>query len=310
MPPPAVFLLGPTASGKTAVSLVLASRFPLEIVSVDSALVYRGMDIGTAKPAPAERDRVPHYLIDICAPDETVTLGDFQEMAYGVIVDLLARGKLPILVGGTGQYVTAVVEGWGIPRVPPQPRLRRVLAKLGGAELARWLAALDAEKHAELDVRNVRRVIRALEVTLVAGRPISELQRKKPPPYDFLLLGLYREREQLYTRIDERVEQMMAEGLLDEVRRLHEEEGYGRRLPSMSGIGYRQLIAYLHGEISLDEAVQRIKFETHRFARQQNTWFRRDDARIHWFDAGQDGVETAVASFVEDWIKNRIESDE
>ena len=214
---------------------------------------------------------------------------------------MLANGRLPILVGGTGQYVKAVVEGWGIPEVPPHPGLRAALAQLGGPELARWLRQLDpvaAEKH---DPRNVRRVIRALEVTLVAGQPISELQRKTPPPYRICQIGLTRPREELYARIDARVNQMMANGLLAELKGLRD-AGYGRSLPSMSGLGYRQLWAYLDGEMSLDEAIERIKFETHRFARHQASWFRLDDAAIRWFEMNDD-VATAVLDHVKRWLK-------
>jgi tRNA dimethylallyltransferase len=292
-------ILGATAVGKTRLSLRIAEKFDGEIISADSRLFYRGMDIGTAKPSPAEQARVPHHLIDICQPDETVTLGEYQRLAYQTIDAVLANGRLPILVGGTGQYVKAVVEGWGIPAVPPQPALREALEALGGPELARWLRLLDPEAAERIDPRNVRRVIRALEVTLVCGRPISELQRKTPPPYRMLVIGLRREREALYRRIDERVEQMMAAGLLAELEGLRD-GGYGRSLPSMSGLGYRQLWAYLEGEMLLPEAVERIKFETHRFARQQHTWFRRDDPRIVWFDA-EEG-ETAVLERVRMWL--------
>jgi tRNA dimethylallyltransferase len=198
----------------------------------------------------------------------------------------------------------AVVEGWGIPKVPPQPALRDALAALAGPELARWLQELDPEAADSIDARNVRRVIRALEVTLVSGVPISELQRKTPPPYHSHIIGLYRRREQLYQRIDQRVDQMLADGLLAELEAL-KEAGYGRSLPSMSGLGYRQLWAYLDGELTLAEAVERIKFETHRFVRQQNTWFRQDDPRITWFDAGDEGVETAVLAHLQSWLDSR-----
>ena len=187
----------------------------------------------------------------------------------------------------------AVVEGWGIPRVPPQPELRAQLGRLGKDELARWLVYLDpivAKKH---DPRNVRRVVRALEVTLVSGRPISELQKKTPPPYDIFMLGLHRDRAVLYERIDRRVDLMMEAGLLAEVTAL-QKAGFGRELSAMSGLGYRQILDHLAGQMSLSKAVERIKFETHRFARQQTTWFRQDDARIQWFDLGDGGVETAV----------------
>ena len=297
-----VVLLGQTAVGKTALSLKLAQALNGEIISADSRLFYRGMDIGTAKPSPAEQAQATHHLIDLCHPDETITLGDYQRRAYQTINAVLANGRLPILVGGTGQYVKAVVEGWGIPKVPPQPKLRDALAQLPGPELARWLAALDPEAAQKHDPRNLRRIIRALEVTLVAGRPISELQRKTPPPYHICQIGLTRPREELYTRIDARVEQMMANGLLEELKTLRE-LGYGRSLPSMSGLGYRQLWAYLDGEMSLEEAVERIKFETHRFARHQANWFSQDDPAITWFKM-EDGVETAVLQQLTHWLKD------
>jgi len=299
MASPLLVLVGPTAVGKTALSLELARRFDGEIISADSRLFYRGMDIGTAKPSAAERAAIPHHLIDLAAPDETLSLGEYQRLAYRTIDDVLARGRLPILVGGTGQYVWAVVEGWGIPEVAPQPALRAALEALGQSEPARWLAALDPVAAGRIDPRNVRRVVRALEVTLHTGRPISKLQRKTPPPYDIHMLGLSRGRDALYARIDARVEGMMAEGLLDETVRLRE-AGYDPNLPAMSGLGYRQLLAYLAGEMSLEEAIERVKFETHRFARQQATWFRGDDSRIRWFEADDTG---AVVSAVEEWLR-------
>lgn len=294
-------LVGPTAAGKTAVSLRIANMMGGEIISADSRLFYRGLDIGTAKPTVAEQAQIPHHFIDICAPDETLTVGDYQARAAALFPEIWARERLPILVGGTGQYVWSVVEGWGIPRVPPQPALRVALESLGGEELARWLAALDPPAAGAIDPRNVRRVIRALEVTLVSGRPISEWQRKQPPPYHIAIVGLTWPRSLLYARIDARVEQMMADGLLAEVEGLRA-AGYGRHLPAMSGLGYRQLWAYLEGEMTLAEAVQRIKFETHRFVRQQATWFRADDPRITWFEMAESMGETAVSDFVQNWL--------
>ena len=294
---PLLALVGPTAVGKTALSLELARRFDGEIVSADSRLFYRGLDIGTAKPMAAERAAAPHHLIDIRDPGEMLSLGQYQRLAHATIDGVLARGRLPILVGGTGQYIMAVAEGWGIPEVAPRPALRAALEGLGGAEAARWLAALDPAAAARIDPRNVRRVVRALEVTLVSGRPISELQRKTSPPYDVRLVGLRRDRATLYARIDARVDDMLAAGLLDEVRRLRD-AGFADE-PPLSGLGYRQLLAYLRGETTLDEAVARIKFETHRFARQQATWFRADDPRIAWFEAG-DGE--GVVAYVADWL--------
>jgi tRNA dimethylallyltransferase len=299
---PLLVLVGQTAVGKTALSLQLATQLNGEIISADSRLFYRGMDIGTAKPTVAERTAVPHHLIDICKPDETLSLGEYQKLAYAAIERVQREGHLPILVGGTGQYVRAVVEGWGIPEVAPQPALRETLAMLGGDEVVRWLRTLDPTAAARIDPRNTRRVIRALEVTLVSGRPISELQRKTPPPYGICQIGLYRERADLYARIDARVGRMLADGLLAEVEALRQ-RGYGRHLPAMSSLGYQQLWAYLDGEMTLEEAVARIKFETHRFARHQAAWFRRDDPTITWFAATRPDLETAVSAFVERWLK-------
>ncbi|GIK59084.1 MAG: tRNA dimethylallyltransferase [Chloroflexota bacterium] len=296
---PLLVLVGATAVGKTALSLALAQQFNGEIISADSRLFYRGMDIGTAKPTLAERTAVPHHLIDICNPDETLSLGAYQKLAYQTINEVQGHGRLPILVGGTGQYVKAVIEGWGIPAVAPQPALREVLSGLDGEELARWLRTLDPAS--QIDPRNTRRVIRALEVTLVSGVPISVLQRKSPPPYTIKVIGLYRERAAHYARIDARVDEMMAAGLLAELEGLRA-AGYGRALPAMSGLGYQQLWAYLDGKMALDTAVERIKFETHRFARHQAAWFRRDDPTISWFDAAQSDVGTAVAEQVVAWL--------
>ena len=204
---PLLVIVGPTAVGKTALSLHLAQSFDGEVVSADSRLFYRGMDVGTAKPTPEERASVPHHLIDVAAPDQTVGLAEFQEQAYAAIDDVHARGRLPLLVGGTGQYVRAVLQGWRIPRVPPDPELRAKLETQaeheGAAQLHARLAELDPDAAARIDSRNVRRVIRALEVCLITGRPISQQQRKQPPPYRMLQIGLTMERslDNLYRRI-------------------------------------------------------------------------------------------------------------
>ena len=296
--PPLLVVVGPTASGKTELSLQLARRFDGEIISADSRLFYRGMDVGTAKPSTAERLAVPHHLIDICDPNETLGLGQFQRLAYRKIDEVLERGCLPILTGGTGQYVWAVVEGWGIPEVAPRAELRAALEGLDSRELDRWLRALDPAAADRIDRRNIRRVVRALEVTLVTGQPVSELQRKTPPPYDLRVIGLGLDRAALYDRIDARVDAMMAAGLLDEVTRLRD-AGYGPELPPMSGLGYRQLLSHLAGDMTLEAAVERIKYETHRFARQQATWFRADDPRIKWFASDQ---AEAVMAWVGRWL--------
>lgn len=301
---PLLVVVGPTAVGKTALAVRLGEALGGEVVSADSRQVYRGMDIGAAKPTAEERARAAHHLIDLRDPDEPLSLAEYQALAYRTIDGLLARGRLPMLVGGSGQYVHAVVEGWGIPAVPPDETLRAQLyaeAEAAGAEaLHARLRALDAVAAARIDPRNVRRVVRALEVCLVAGRPISELQRKAPPPYRIAPIGLTRPRPALYRRVDDRVDAMIAAGLADEVRRLAE-AGYGWRLPAMSGLGYRQMGAYLRGETSLEEAAQSIKRETRRFIRQQYNWFRLSDPRIRWFDLeafSLSEVEVAVADLL------------
>ena len=295
--PPLVAIVGPTAAGKTALSVRLARATGGEVVSADSRQISRRMDIGTAKATPEEQAGVPHHLLDIVDPDEVLTLAEFLALAYTAIDDILARGRVPFLVGGTGQYAMAVLEGWQVPRVPPDEKLRRELyrqAETGGAEaLHARLQALDPLAARRIDPRNVRRVVRALEVCLTTGRPISEQQEKVAPPYRILILGLDLPRDVLYERIDRRVDAMMAAGLEEEVRRLVA-AGYGFDLPAMSGVGYGQFRPYLAGEASLDETVQAIKRATRRFVRHQANWFQPGDPRIHWLDATADPFEPAL----------------
>ncbi len=299
--PPLVVIVGPTAVGKTALSLRLAKAFAGEIVSADSRQVYKGMDIGTAKATLEERDEVRHHLVDILDPDQTLTLAEFQRLAYVAIDDILARERTPFLVGGSGQYVRAVVAGWRVPRVAPQERLRASLETLDTEELVRWLVALDPVALGRIDQRNRRRVIRALEVTLVTGRPISEQQRRSAPRYRVLQIGLALARPQLYQRVDARVDRMMEAGLLDETRRLAQR--YGWDVPAMSGLGYAQLGAYLRGTMTLEESVAAIKRETRRFVRHQANWFKPDDPTIHWFDVERpEPAAEAIGRFLRDWL--------
>jgi tRNA dimethylallyltransferase len=296
--PPLIAVVGPTAVGKTSLSIRLAEALVGEIVSADSRQVYRGMDIGTAKATLEEQAQVPHHLLDVVAPDEPLSLAEFQEMAYGAIDEILARRGVPFLVGGTGQYVMAVLEGWQVPRVPPDDRLRmdlyRQAEKEGAEALHARLRRLDPAAAERIDARNVRRVVRALEVCLLTDKPISEQQGKRPPPYRILIIGLNLSRPQLYRRIDERVDHMMAIGLEREVRNLVA-QGYGFDLPAMSGVGYGQFAAYLAGEQALPDVVQEIKRATRRFVRQQANWFRRKDPRIHWLDAAGEPYDAALS---------------
>ena len=281
-----IAIVGPTGVGKSRVALALASELGAEVVSADSRQVYRYMDIGTAKPNAQDRALVPHHLIDVVNPDEPFSLALYQEMASRALEDIDRRGKVALLVGGTGLYVRAVLEGWRVPRVAPDPELRRRLEERAQAEsgaLYNELAKLDPVAAEGIDPRNLRRIIRALEVCYTTGVPFSALKGTTPPPFQALVVGLTSTREVLYQGIDSRVDDMVRQGLVDEVRRLVE-QGYGLDLPSMSGIGYREIGMYLRGQLDLPTAVERIKFETHRFARHQYGWFRTSDKRIHWLN--------------------------
>jgi tRNA dimethylallyltransferase len=290
---PLVVIAGPTATGKTALALSLADRlrptWEAEVVSADARQIYRLMDIATAKPASAERARLPHHLLDVVWPDETLTLAEYQRLANAAVTEVWARGRLPLLVGGAGLYIRAVVDGLAIPEVAPQPELRAemeaLLAKEGVAALHARLATLDPVMAARIDARNPRRLIRALEVCLITGRPLSERQGARQTPYRPLLFGLNMERDVLYARADTRIDAMLAAGLVAETEALLA-RGYGWELPSMSSLGYREIGAYLRDEASLDDAVARFKQATHGYIRRQFTWFRRDE-RIAWLDAAQ-----------------------
>ncbi len=301
---PLVVVVGPTGVGKTTLAIDLARSLNGEIVSADSRQAYIGMDIGTAKPTTAELSRAPHHLVSIFRPDKWLTVAEYQSCAYAVIDDLHRREKLPLLVGGTGQYVRAVLEGWRIPQVPPDTRLRADLEAFaqtnGYVALHQRLAEVDPQAARSIDARNVRRVVRALEVFHATGRPITELQQRHPPPYAVLQIGLTRPRPILYHMIDARVDSMIATGLVREVEDLVA-RGYSWSLPSMSSLGYRQIGAYLRGEISLDTAVTLIKRETRAFIRRQYNWFRLSDASIRWFDLHETSS-GEVVMFVKSWL--------
>ena len=304
---PLIIVIGPTAVGKTAVSLELAQALGGEVVSADSRQVYRGMDIGTAKATPAEQSIVPHHLLDIRYPNESISLGEYQKLAYATIDDIHGRKQLPLLVGGTGQYVRAVVEGWQVPEVPPQAELRSMLeeqAQREGKEavFAR-LQELDPASAERIDWRNLRRVIRAIEVTTVLGRPFSELRTKFPPPYSLHQIGLTRPRDLLYQRADARIEQMFADGFVQEVERLLE-AGYTPDLPSFSSLGYREVAGYLTGEHDLEEATMLLRRHTRQFIRRQYNWFRLTDPNITWFDLEEQGAVDVLAHVEQELSKN------
>jgi tRNA dimethylallyltransferase len=282
---PLVAIVGVTAVGKTALSLELAERLGAEIVSADSRQVYRLMDIGTAKPASAELARVHHHLIDIVNPDEPFSLALYLDLARRAIDAIHGRERLALLVGGTGQYLAALLEGWQVPEVAPQLELRARLEALarerGVVALYGELLARDPAAGAFVEPRNMRRIVRALEVIEVTGQPFSSQRERIPPPYDLRVIQLTRPREMIYRRIDERVEAMIRTGLLDEVRALLE-RGYTWSLPAMSSLGYIQFRPFFAGEANLAACVERLKFDTHSFARRQENWFRRLPQRVEW----------------------------
>jgi tRNA dimethylallyltransferase len=283
-----LIILGPTAIGKTRLAIDIARALNGEIIGADSRQFYKFMDIGTAKPTLDQQMAAKHHMIDFLLPDEDFALAEYQEKSYSLINDIHARGKLPMLVGGTGQYITAVEEGWSIPRVPPNMALRAEMEAeaeaIGYDAFHAKLAQVDPEAAEKIHPNNVRRVVRALEVFHETGTPISILQRKQAPPYQIRILGLKLEREILYARADARVDNMMQEGFLEEVRSLLE-KGYSPALPSMSALGYRELSAHLNEGLALDEAVQRIKNNTHDFIRKQEIWFRGHDNGILWHNS-------------------------
>jgi tRNA dimethylallyltransferase len=301
---PLIAIVGPTALAKSKLALNLAQGFDGEIVSADSRQVYRYMDIGTAKPSLEEQSLVRHHLIDVVDPDDDFSLALFHRLANQALKAISRGGKIPFLVGGSGLYIWSLLEGWSLPQVPPHPDLRRNLQARAQAEgsdvLYEELQGLDPVAAERIDPKNMRRVIRALEVYQATGKPFSQLQQKQPPPFQILIIGLTAERDELYRRIDSRVDDMIRRGLVDEVKGLLQ-RGYSLSLPSMSGLGYKQIGMFLQGELDLRSAIQNIKYETHRFARHQYAWFRLSDERIHWFDIKQkyEGlVEELISGFM------------
>lgn len=283
---PLIIILGPTAVGKTAVSIDLAKILNGEIVSADSRLLYRGMDIGTAKPSEVEMQAIPHHLIDVADPDEVWSLALYQQAAYQAIDAIHRRGKLPFLVGGTGQYIRSIIEGWRIPVQSPDYELRDAIIRWGdriGAEgLYKRLARIDPNAASRIDYRNIRRTVRALEVIFKTGERFSDLRRKQECRYEPLVIGITRPREELYDRVDQRIDEMIKQGLVAEVQSLLD-SGYSPSLPTLSAIGYGEIIKYLQGVITLDEAIVLIKRNTRMFVRRQANWFKPDDPRINWF---------------------------
>jgi len=301
---PLIIIVGPTAVGKTEISIQLAKRLHGKIISADSRLFYKGMDIGTAKPSLEERNGIPHYLIDVAEPDEIWTLALFQREVHMLIPDINTRGYLPMLVGGTGQFVRSIVDGWVIPEVQPNPALRKALElwgdEIGKVALHDKLNILDPIAAQKIDPRNMRRTIRALEVIFNSGKRFSEQRRVIASPYDSLMIGLNRPREELYKRIDARIDMMFEKGFVTEVKSLLS-LGYSSVLPTMSAIGYREVIDYLDGKTTLEEAKMLIKRATRTFVRRQTNWFKPTDPKIHWFEMGSNVLDE-IYVYIQNWL--------
>jgi len=290
-----VVICGATATGKSAAAVALAPQIGGEIVAADSRTVYRGMDLGTAKPSTAARAAVPHHLLDVADPREVFTLVHYQRLATEAIDAIHARGRAPLLVGGTGLYIRAVVDGLRIPHVPPDWSFRQqaeVQERERPGTLHERLQRLDPRAAERIHPRNVRRLIRALEVTEQTGRPISAQQRAQPMPWRVVMIGLRMPRPLLDARINHRVDEQIAQGLVEEVRGLIA-AGVPLAAPAMQGLGYKEIVPHLEGRLPLEAAVTVLKRNTRGYARRQETWFRRD-SRIRWLDAGHAAPEVVA----------------
>ena len=298
---PLVVVLGPTAVGKTEIAIQLAERLNGEIVSADSRLFYRGMDIGTAKPTIQERARVPHHLIDVADPDDNWSLALFQLEGNKAIQGIYARRHLPFLVGGTGQFIRSIIEGWKIPAAKPNPRMRQALTQwvnvIGSSEIHRKLTLLDPQAARTIDPTNVRRTIRALEIIFSTGKRFSDQKTSGDRLYEPLLLGLKRPRIELYQRIDDRISRMLKDGLLQEVQQLLD-KGFSPDLPTLSAIGYGEMVAYIQGKITLDEAITSMKRRTRIFVRRQANWFKANNPEIHEDTLGE------MESLIKAWLRS------
>jgi tRNA dimethylallyltransferase len=305
---PVIFIIGPTASGKTSLSIQLAKRFDSEIISADSRYFYRKMDIGTAKPSNEELGKVKHYLIDIADPDETVSVAEFKQTVTEIISTLHQRKKIPFVVGGTGQYIHAIIKNWKMPEIEADQKLRTILEKFaeehGKLRLFEFLEKFDPDSARIIDYRNVRRTIRAVEVMLKTGQKFSTQRSKESSPFSKKIIGIHWTREVLYQRIDQRIEMMIENGFIDEVRTLLE-LNYSPKLPSMSAIGYREIVAFIRGEITLDEAIVLMKRNSREYVRRQANWFKVNDPEIKWFEGNNLNLLNIVDYLISEhgWIR-------
>ena len=306
-----VSVIGATATGKTSLGIGLARRFNGEVVNADSRLFYRGMDIGTAKPTEAERQGISHHLIDILDPHQSYSLSEFLKDAVDAISNITGRGKLPIVVGGTGQYIWGLLEGWEVPNIPPNPALREELETQlkdqGVGTLQTRLYATGAHGVEKVEILNPRRLIRAIERAVATGDAMGGASKSAEPPYDAMVIGLNAPRELLHVRVEKRVDQMFIAGWRDEVEKLVQ-EGVTRNLPSMSAIGYRELVDHVEGRMDWPAIRDEILIGNHRLIGAQNNWFKTRDERISWIGiADCDYVDKAI-ELVGEWLSKRGES--
>ena len=293
--PKLIVILGPTASGKTGLGLELAEKFKGEIVNADSRQIYKEMDIGTGKiesrkfiKSKVYKIKSPIHLINIINPDEKFSLAQYKKLAINKIGEIQKRNKIPFLVGGTGLYISSVIDNLEIPKAPPNNKIREKLEKLNSEELFEKLKEIDLKSAEIIGENNKRKLIRALEVYEITGKPFSVQQIKGKALFNVLQIGIKTNREELYKKIDQRVDKMIKIGLIEEVKNLTEK--YSFDLPAMSGIGYQEIGLYLQNKTALEEAVQRTKFRTHQYARRQMTWFRKDK-RIEWVENYEEAEE-------------------
>lgn len=279
-------VVGPTAVGKTSIAIDLAERLNGEIISADSQLFYRGLNIGTAKPTAEEMRGIRHHLIDVTDLQNPWSISIFKSSVYNLIEVITTRGHLPILVGGTGQYIRGVIENWTIPELGSDDKFRQAIINygnlIGEQELHQKLTILDPVAASFIDYRNVRRTVRALEVILRTGYPFSKQRNKQGAPFDLIMIGIFRTREELYKRVDERIDNMVIKGFVDEVKRLME-QGFEKEIIKSGPIGYPEIVKYLKGGCSLDDSIVEIKRKTRILVRRQTNWFKPDDERIKWF---------------------------
>ena len=293
-----VVIVGPTAVGKTELAIELAEALNAEIISADSRYFYQGMDIGTAKPDADQMARVRHYLINVADIKENWSLAVYQRSVKEAMEEIISKGKLPFLVGGTGQYIRAIIEGWQIPAKSPDPDLRNVLEimshRLGAEELHKKLSIIDPAAAKNIDFRNKRRTIRALEVIFHTGWKFSDQRKKGSLDFVYKIVGLIRDRSQLYDRIDKRIDEMFKRGFIPEVGALLD-QGYSIKDPPISAIGYLEVIQYIEGSMELQECIDRIKKRSHDFVRKQANWFKSTDVRINWFDVSTNRKNEIIA---------------